>query len=119
MQYSSTCQRKLGPKGGERGGRAGGYKQKDQLSYLAPLLCHHSSPFNSGYDIRTVQELPGHADVSTTMIYTHVLNKPGLTVKNPAEVRLWFVEFAKATHSAWQQKTSMPYDKNWGKKAEN
>ena len=39
----------------------------------------------SGYDIRTVQELLGHRDVRTTMIYTHVLNRGGLGVRSPAD----------------------------------
>jgi integron integrase len=47
--------------------------------------CFATHQLEAGYDIRTVQDLLGHQDVATTMIYLHVMQKPGMGVKSPLD----------------------------------
>jgi site-specific recombinase XerC len=66
----------------EAAGRAGLTKRVTCHTFRHSFATHL---LESGSDIRTVQELLGHADVSTTMVYTHVLNRGGLGVKSPLD----------------------------------
>ncbi len=61
-------------------------KRMGMIKPCSPHILRHSFAthlLQSGYDIRTVQELLGHSDVSTTMVYTHVMNRGGRGVRSP------------------------------------
>ena len=76
--FEDTLQRSV-----SAAGKRAGIEKQVSCHVLRHSFATHL--LEQGCDIRTVQVLMGHKDVSTTMIYTHVLKKPGLGVKSPLD----------------------------------
>ena len=76
--HESSLQRQI-----KKAAETAGLSKKVNCHALRHSFATHL--LESGYDIRTVQELLGHANVATTMIYTHVLNSPGIAIRSPLD----------------------------------
>jgi hypothetical protein len=90
-----------------RAGRGGGAAERgDEAGHVprVPALVRHApaAPLGGRLDIRRVQELLGHTDVSTTMIYTHALTRGGRAVRSPADARQTRPAPAPAAVSHWR-----------------
>jgi integrase len=85
---SGVCRRHhLSPSGVQKAVKQAARAAKIQKRVGCHTFCHSFAThlLEAGYDIRTVQELLGHKDVKTTMIYTHVLNRVGRGVRSPLD----------------------------------
>ena len=95
-QHESAVQRAI----------AAAVRESGVTKRVGPHTFRHSFAthlLEGGYDIRTVQELLGHKDVSTTMVYTHVLNRGTLGVKSPAD---WLTTAPRISRTSSSKKGS-------------